>query len=81
LARIEPDTSVTIITVACRCGAATVRCGRASAITSAPSATRSSSGGKVPAPARPRGGEPRAAAPGLPSATASARLCAVCMTA
>jgi hypothetical protein len=43
---IEPETSVTIITVAARCGAATVRCGRASAITSVASASRMSSGGR-----------------------------------
>ena len=45
LAFIEPEMSVTITTVAARCGAATVRCGRASAITSVASASRISSGG------------------------------------
>ena len=38
--------SVTIITVAARSGAATVRCGRASATTIAASASISSSGGR-----------------------------------
>ena len=46
VAFIEPETSVTIITVAARCGAATVRCGRASATTIAASASSSSSGGR-----------------------------------
>ncbi len=45
VAFIEPETSVTIITVAARSGAATVRCGRASATTSPASAASSSSGG------------------------------------
>ncbi len=46
VAFIEPEMSVTIITVAARCGDATVRCGRASATTSAPSASSRSSGGR-----------------------------------
>jgi hypothetical protein len=46
VAFIEPEMSVTIITVAARWGAATVRCGRASATISAVSAASTSSGGR-----------------------------------
>jgi hypothetical protein len=46
LARIEPEVSITSITVAARCGAATVRCGRAAATMRAASAMRSSSAGR-----------------------------------
>ena len=45
VANIEPEVSVTITTIACRCSAATVRSGRASAISSAISASRASSAG------------------------------------
>ena len=46
VASIEPDVSVTIITVALRCGAATVRCGRASATIRVAIASSTSSGGR-----------------------------------
>jgi hypothetical protein len=46
VAFIEPEMSVTIITVAARSGDATVRCGRASATIMAVSASSSSSGGR-----------------------------------
>jgi hypothetical protein len=45
VAAIEPEMSVTMITLAARWGAATVRCGRASATISAASAASSSRNG------------------------------------
>jgi hypothetical protein len=45
VSRFEPETSWTSITVAARCGAATVRCGRASATTRTPAASSSRSAG------------------------------------
>jgi hypothetical protein len=53
-ASIDPDVSVTITTVACRCSAATVRSGRPSATSSAASASSASAAGRWRAqPTRP----------------------------
>jgi hypothetical protein len=72
VAFIDPETSVTIITVAARCGAATVRSGRARATTSAASASASNSGGRWRRqPGRSVTRLPSSA--GLPNAAASRR--------
>ena len=49
---IEPEMSVTMITVAARCGAATVRCGRASAIDQRGEREQDQQRREVAAPAR-----------------------------